>query len=205
MKNNNKILVIGNDPTVNEIDFSKINDEVITLGTNRIWLKLTPDFLFFHDVKIFKEIENNEESFIDLKKNTNIITSDWLKINCRKSKVQFPNYAKLYHRPDRHKFVDCVSTSIEIMDRYILSKRRPVTYYVAGVSLKWSNPSHFWKTHRKNGIGNNGNRSWYEPRFNRMYRNFEMLKKKGFNIISVTPGSRLNKLFRYESIGNLYS
>ena len=51
----NKVLIIGNDPTINQIDFSRLDPNVITVGTNRAWLKLIPNYLFFHDIKILDE------------------------------------------------------------------------------------------------------------------------------------------------------
>jgi hypothetical protein len=199
----NIVLVIGNDPSINEIDFSRLRTEVITLGTNRSWLKHIPDYHFFHDVKIFQELDKNPECLSKLKENSHIITSDWLKICCNKNRVPFPSYAKKYNRPDRYKFVDCVTTAIEILDRYVY--KRKMKYYIAGVSLTWKDPSHFWKTDIEKGIGNSKGPAWYIPRFNRAYDNFVKLKGKRFDIVSVTEDSRLNKIFRYESIGNLYS
>jgi len=200
----NKILVIGNDSSINDIDFSQIDSKVITIGTNRAWLKLIPNYLFFHDVKIFQELNNDIESLNELKHNCKFISSDWLKTRCTKEKVTPPAYTTIYNRPNRYKFVDCVTNAIEIYDRYI-SNTSENTYYVAGVSLTWKTPSHFWKKEQVNGIGNTLGPAWYEPRFKRIYENFEDLRRKKFNIISVSPGSKINKLLRYEHIGNLYS
>ena len=200
----NKVLIIGNDPTINQIDFSRLDPNVITVGTNRAWLKLIPNYLFFHDIKILDELENNTKKLEDLKFHSNLIASDWLNPQCKKRNIQVPDYIKVYQRPDRTKYVDCVTTAIDILNRNVFSKNN-TTYYIAGVSLKWQNPSHFWKLNPTPGIGNSNGPSWYNVRFDRTYRNFVNLKKGNIKMISVTPGSRINKLIRHENIANLYS
>ena len=56
-----KVLVLGNDPQINDIDFSRLNKNVVTLGINRIWLKHIPDYFFFNDYEIAQELNNNPE------------------------------------------------------------------------------------------------------------------------------------------------
>ena len=199
----NKVLFLGNSPAINDIDFDRIDPNITIVGTNRAWLKVIPDYLFFHDVKIFKELDANPDRFNELKHKCKFISSDWLTTQCNKLKTTVPAYTKVYPRPDRHKFVDCVTTAMEIYDRRI-SKTKNV-YYIAGVSLTWSEPSHFWKKDQLNGIGNDLDENWYEPRFKKIYANIENLKRKRFNIISVSPKSRINKTLKYEHISNLYS
>lgn len=199
-----RVLVIGNDPSINEIEFDRIDPSIVTVATNRAWLKLIPDYLFFHDIAILNELKKNKSVLGELMKNSKLITSDWLKIQCVRNKVDFPKSVRLYHRPNRYKYVDCVSTAIEILDRYVY-KEDFIEYYIAGVSLTWKNPSHFWKIDPIKGIGNTRGPSWYNPRFDRTYSNFVDLKSKKFKIKSVTPSSRLNKIFQYVNVGNLYA
>lgn len=199
----NKVLIIGNAPSVDQIDFVKLDPNIITVGANRAWLKLTPNYLFFHDPKIFQELESFPKKLADIKSYSNIISSDWLTIQCSKSRLIQPNWVKCYRRPNRQKYVDCVTTAIDILNRNIFNKRDTV-YYIAGVSLRWQNPSHFWKKNPILGIGNHGDQKWYDPRFEKIYKNFIDLKQSGTNIVSVTPDSKINKLFRYENVANLY-
>ncbi len=199
----NKVLLIGNDPNVNNIDFSKINPDVIKVGTNRAWLKVIPNYLFFHDPKIFLELDNNKDRLSELIKHTNIISSDWLNVNCSKLKIKPPEYTKIYTRPNKKKYVDCVTTAIDILERNKFSKRNTI-FYIAGVSLTWKTPSHFWKNNPINGIGNTNGKKWHEKRFDLTLQNFKILKSRGFNIVSMTPASKINKMFRYENIENLY-
>ncbi len=199
----NKVLVIGNDPSVNNIDFSRLDPNITTIGTNRAWLKLIPNYLFFHDPKIFQELENNSDKLEDLKFHSNLIASDWLTIQCSKLKLEKPNYVETYRRPNKTKYVDCVTTAIDIFNRYMFKKKDTV-YYIAGVSLRWQNPSHFWKKNPIEGIGNGNDQAWYKTRFDRTYKNFLDLKCSNVKMISVTPDSKLHKLIRYENIANLY-
>ena len=198
-----KILIIGNDPSIDQIDFTRLDPNIITVGTNRAWMKLLPNYLFFHDPKIFQELEQNPKRLSDLISHSNIIASDWLKHTCRNAKVKVPNYLKVYERPNKRKYVDCVTTAMDILDRKLFLKRDTV-YYIAGVSLTWKSPSHFWKKNPIEGIGNKNDKAWYDKRFGLTYDNFVDLKNRGFKMVSVTPDSKLNKLLRYENIGNLY-
>ena len=199
----NKLLLIGNDPTIEYIDFPRIQKDIITVGTNRAWLKTIPNYLFFHDQKIFQELDENVNRLNQLKAHTKIISSDWLEINCKRTGLQVPNYTTIYERPNKTKYVDCVTTAIDILERDKFKKRDTI-FYVAGVSLTWKTPSHFWKKNPIEGIGNTNDRDWHNKRFQMTFTNFENLKKRGFNIVSVTPDSKINKIFRYENIGNLY-
>lgn len=199
-----KILVLGNDPFINDIDFSRLDPNVITLGTNRIWLKHNPNHFFFHDVEIIKELGQNPKKLEQLIEDSNIFASDWLKIMSTRHRIKVPGWITVYNRLDRHKFVDCVSTSMEILDRHIYPDSK-LQFYIAGVSLTWKDPSHFWKVDPPGNFMNKKGQAWYAPRFDRTYKNFDTLKGKGFDMINVTPDSRLNKLMRYESIGNLYT
>lgn len=198
-----KILIIGNDPSIDQIDFTRLDPNIITVGTNRAWMKLLPNYLFFHDPKIFQELEQNPKRLSDLISHSNIIASDWLKHTCRNAKVKVPNYLKVYERPNKRKYVDCVTTAMDILDRKLFLKRDTI-YYIAGVSLTWKSPSHFWKKNPVEGIGNKNDKVWYDKRFGLTYDNFVDLKNRGFKMVSVTPDSKLNKLLRYENIGNLY-
>jgi hypothetical protein len=47
-----KVLVLGNDPQINDIEFDRLDKNIITLGINRIWLKYIPDYFFFNDYEI---------------------------------------------------------------------------------------------------------------------------------------------------------
>jgi hypothetical protein len=198
-----KILIIGNDPSIDQIDFTRLDPSIITVGTNRAWMKLLPNYLFFHDPKIFQELEKNPKRLDDLKSHSKIIASDWLKQTCRNAKVAVPDYLQVYQRPNKRKYVDCVTTALDILDRNLFSKR-DVVFYIAGVSLTWKSPSHFWKKNPIEGIGNTKDKDWYDKRFDLTYKNFLDLKSRGFKMVSVTPDSRLNKLLRYENVGNLY-
>ena len=198
-----KVLVLGNDTQINDIEFDRLGSDIVTLGVNRIWLKHIPNYLFFNDYDIVEELNHAPETLAQLRQNSTIFSSDWLMHNARKTRKVIPNWVRVYDRPNKVKYPDSVSTAIEIF-KTALQKTNQITFYVAGVSLKWKEPSHFWKELGHPGM-NQKSEDWYRPRFERMLENFKHLKGMKYDVVSVNPDSSLNRLFRYENIGNLYS
>lgn len=200
-----KILVLGNGPQINDIDFSRLDPTITTIGVNRIWLRYIPDYFYFHDYPILRELNEdaNEITRIKLIDQSECYSSEWLK---RSIQGPIPNWLRVHTMRDRSAFPDSVSNAVRIFrDNHIKhSPSSDYQFYFAGVNLKWTDPSHFWKSENHN-FSNKHDRNWYDVRFDRMYSNFEKMKNLDYKMISVTPNSRLNKLMRYESIGNLYS
>ena len=196
-----KILVLGNGPSINDIDFSKLPKSVQTFGVNRIWLKHYPTYYFFHDFDILTELNNHHIEQAKLISKSVCYSSDWI----NQSSAPTPHWLRKYHRANRRKFPDSVSTGLGILGTHILpGKLSDYTFYMAGINLKWSEPSHFWKDGTYESR-NNKDKGWYDIRFAKMFDNIRDLKSLGFNMISVTPNSNLNKLMRSENISNLYS
>lgn len=195
-----KILVLGNGTSINDIDFSRLDPKIQTFGVNRIWLKHYPTYYFFHDFDILDELEIDHVHRAKLIANSTCYSSDWL----NKDERSTPHWLRKYPRKSRRQFPDSVSTGLGILGLKILpGKLSDYTFYMAGINLKWSNPSHFWKTMDHNAL-NKHDSSWYRPRFIKMFSNFRDLKTTGYNMISVTPNSMLNKMMRYENVANLY-
>lgn len=201
MKNIN-ILVLGNGPQINDIHFNRLSPNIITLGINRIWLAHIPHYFFFNDLIISNELLSYPDTLESLKKNSIIFSSDWIKKGKHSSSL-IPSWTQVHLRENKFIFPDSVTNSIEIIKTKYL-KNYNCTFYLAGIPLTWSEPSHFWKTLNYSSK-NNENNSWYSSRFDKIFDNFKTLKNKKYNIISVSPNSKLNKLFRYENIENLYS
>jgi len=201
----NRVLVLGNGPQINDIDFGRLDRDIITIGVNRIWVKHIPDYFFFNDHVVLRELNRSENERIknNLIQNSKCYTSEWIK---RDFKERLPNWLRVYPMSDRSGFPDSVSNAVRIFrDNHL--RGLPISdyqFYFAGINLMWTNPSHFWKS-ESNTFLNQHDKKWYDIRFNLMYKNFEKMKRLDYKMISVTPGSRLNKLMRYESIGNLYS
>ncbi|CAB4159534.1 hypothetical protein UFOVP699_270 [uncultured Caudovirales phage] len=193
-----KVLVLGNSPQINQINFEKLDPTIITLGVNRIWLKHIPNYFFFHDLIISNELGRYPEILNTLRESSTIISSDWITKN---KTNEIPEWTKVYPRLFKRHFPDSVTTSIQILSRYVIDC--DITFYVAGVTLTWQEPSHFWKE-LEYSANNYANRDWYSPRFNMTLNNFKYLKSLKYDIVSVTPNSQLNKVFRYENIENLY-
>lgn len=200
MKKTN-ILVLGNDPQINEIKFDKLRPDTITLGINRIWLKHIPNYFFFNDYDIIQELNSQPELLAKLRANSIIFSSDWLKLS---GKSSFPPWVRIIPRLDKYSFPDSVTTAISLFKRNYL-KSTNYTFYIAGVSLKWQEPSHFWKQLDYTGSLNLHGENWYSPRFEKIAQNFRILKNSETKMISVNPNSNLNKMMRYENIANLYS
>jgi hypothetical protein len=196
-----KVLVLGNDPQINTIDFDRLDPSVITLGLNRIWLKYLPNYLFFHDFHIVLELMRNPEKLAQLQASSKIFSSTWLyKKNVN---MKAPSWiSDVYPIPNKGQFPDSATNAIQLFSNN-LSNGQPIRFYLAGISLKWQEPSHFWKELEYNSM-NFAKEDWYFPRFNMMFDNFKKLKTLNYKIISVTPNSKLNKIFRYENIENLY-
>lgn len=193
--NKSRILVLGNSPFINQIEFERISKNVKTFGVNRIWLKHIPDYFFFHDPEILNELD--QDTINKLSKGI-CFTSDWLKTR------NLPFWLRRFSRLSRIAFPDSVTTGLSILRNDILKgEDKKSTFYIAGVSLRWEEPSHFWK---ENGYTctNTFGKSWYAPRFNKIMKNFLDLKYKGFDIVSVTPNSELNNYFDYVPIDTLY-
>lgn len=197
-----KILVLGNDPQINQIEFEKLHSNVITLGVNRIWLKHIPNYFFFNDYDIIDELERAPETLVQLRTNSTIFSSDWLRMEAKKRKRNIPPWTTVVPRRKTHQFPDAVTTALSsfVTKYFTLSD---CTFYIAGVSLVWQNPSHFWKELDYSALNRNG-ATWYLPRFDKIKSNFKGLKDVGFEMVSVNPNSQLNKMMRYESINNLY-
>jgi hypothetical protein len=193
------VLVLGNDPFINHIAFDKIHPNVITLGVNRIWLKHIPDYFFFNDVPIITELNKNPGTLNQLKKKSFCFSSDWLGF---KNPSVIPDWTAVYPRLYPTGLPDAVTTAISIFSKDLIVGK-DITFYIAGVSLRWQEPSHFWKTLPYDSLNKHGE-DWYAPRFEAVLKNFNRLKSSGIKMVSVTPNSALNKIMRYEKIENLY-
>jgi hypothetical protein len=200
----NKVLVLGNDPQINSIEFEKLPSNIITLGVNRIWLKHLPKYFFFHDYDIVEELNMSPEILANLQMKSTIFSSDWLRRDLKKKGKTIPHWLRVLDRPSPHLFPDSVTTAISIFKRQYFSNV-DLTFYIAGVSLKWTEPSHFWKEIDYSNALNKSGQDWYQNRFVRIEKNFKGLKNSGIKMISVNPNSMLNKIMRYENIANLYS
>ena len=198
-----KVLVLGNDPQINQIDFSRLQKNVITLGVNRIWLKHIPNYFFFNDYDIVEELESSPEKLAQLQTSSKIFSSDWIRTEAKKRRKNIPQWTTVLPRRQTHQFPDSVTTSLSLFTTQYLPLSE-CTFYIAGVSLTWQNPSHFWKDLDHDALNSHGP-TWYLPRFERIKLNFRKLRDVGFEMVSVNPNSQLNKMMRYENVGNLYS
>ena len=201
----NRVLVLGNGPQINDIDFNRLDPDIVTIGVNRIWLKYIPDYFYFHDYPILRELNdrNNEITKIKLVDSSECYSSEWLK---RSIQGPIPSWLRLYPMQNRSAFPDSITNACLIYrnNQIRRSSHSDLIFYFAGVNLNWTNPSHFWKRDNFQSSNKLG-RKHYELRFDKIFDNFKYMRDQNINMVSVTPGSRLNKIMRYENIGNLYS
>jgi hypothetical protein len=144
----------------------------------------------------------NPEKLAQLQYKSKIFSSTWLyKRNLGMTAPEWISH--VFQIPSKGRFLDSASTAIQLYSNNF-TDGPPVTFYLAGISLTWQEPSHFWKEIEYDGL-NKAGAEWYNPRFSLMFDNFKYLKALKYNIVSCTPNSALNKVFRYENIENLYS
>lgn len=191
--------MLGNGPQISDIDFKRLDPSIKTFGVNRIWLKHCPDYFFFQDVSIIRELDQNPIYKSKLISSSVCFSSDWL----RNSAKTFPNWIKVHSRSDRRSFPDSVTSGLKILSEKYITDIYNYTFYIAGVNLRWTDPSHFWKSIPYDANNKYGH-GWYSSRFNKMLDNFKKMQSIGFKMVSVTPDSLLNKIMRYENVENLY-
>ncbi len=81
----------------------------------------------------------------------------------------------------------------------------PITFYIAGCDLKFSqNNNHFWQHKYENQSRLSGAGGSSRKQLNKQYGAFQRVAVRAdflkINIVSVTPKSKLNNLFKYEPI-----
>lgn len=195
------IVVLGNDRNLSNISGNSVFN-TITVGINRSYMILKTNYLFFNDVDIATEIIKNGVDIEDMR----VVCSDRINYDLEYNKKgndwrRFNEKHKpvIYDRVNRNMFPDSVCSALDVFTNKIYPHKN-VRFKIYGVSLKFDNEcNHFWKD-KKDIVLNKKHRDWYEPRFDSIYNNFKKLKALGYDITSLTPGSRLNDLFKYEPI-----
>jgi hypothetical protein len=198
MANEQKILIIGNDHNVNNIKFSKIKKKkkLVTIGLNRIWYKFIPDYIYFSDSIILREIIQypdimNKCKFITLKKNY---------IKGRNHIIdKLYDDGKLILYPKLMKLKYSGLNIIRIADKYLFPNHKCI-FYLAAMSLKY-NPilNHFWENDKKFKRlikDRHLTRNWHEVRLRQQFRLFVNIKDQ-YSLVSVTPNSLLNTIIPY--------
>ena len=127
----NKVLILGNGPDINEIDFTRLKGEVKTAGVNRIWLKHFPDYLFYHDPEIMWEIEMDPFIKYKLIAKCKCYASDWIYMNTPRP----PAYLNIVNRRNRKAFVDSVTTFMRILIQENVFSIDNTIFYIAGMAV----------------------------------------------------------------------
>jgi CMP-N-acetylneuraminic acid synthetase len=196
-----RILILGNDKTLNDLKDVEFKDDVLVVGINRAHEILKTDYTFFSDFKIFAEIYKKDKGDLKKIKNHNLIASDWIfKHGKDLSAKQWEQRGliKIHNRKNKVSFPDSITVGIEYFNKLFNGN---ATFYVYGVSLTHDNDeNHFWTNERPNKeLGKN----WYEPRYLKTFENFKSLKKQDVDIVSVSKTSQINKIFEYQNVDEL--
>ena len=207
-----RILILGNDNSINNIDFDKVkSSSIITAGVNRIHFKYMPNYFFFIDITILKELMQAD---VRRPKKSKWISCQYIRRFIEREKVNgsiyillnsylSDNQVRVFPNPKTISGISSVSWLIATLKEYIYPKDE-VVFYIAGVSLKYNKDKHhFWCNDEMiNRITTDYDDEWYKIRFNRQYKHFVGLIKK-YNVISVTKGSRLNELVPYRDLNDI--
>jgi hypothetical protein len=193
----NKFLILGNGADINDLDFDKIDNEFITAGVSRIYLKYMPDYYYIYDLidimpefplktcMIFTHTSKLSEYLRENVNNTNIFHC----YPCPEYTTNFSINGKEYKCT--HSVVNML---IRILNDYLCMDEDNY-FYLCGVPLLES-VGHFYDesiNHTPQKV------------LDKIYNDFIRLKHKGYNIISCMKESKLNDLFPVEDKSILYS
>lgn len=190
-----KILLIGNDNTVNKVNYNKLQPEILTVSVNRIWMTYFPDVIYVIDPEIFREIQikidKKELDYIDFR-NTIIFYNFYLTKefeNLLKNITAYPVNIKRNN--------SLISIMLWFNHNY-----ENLLFFIYGVSLLYDKEkNHFWKGDKD--VLNNRDSNWENDKYKKNFNQFNELKKN-VNMISVMKKSRLNEILEVRKIDILF-
>jgi len=192
----NNFLILGNGADINELDFDKIDEGLITAGVNRIYMKFMPEYYYIYDlVDIMPDFPDKECRIIthtsklqqylhDTVNNTNVFMSYPMPEYTQKFVLNGQEY-KCNH--------SSVNMLIRILNNYIYKGFENI-FYICGVPLL-ENIGHFYD----DSINKTSQKV-----LDKIYNDFIRLKHNGHKIISCMKKSLLNELFPVENKEILY-
>jgi hypothetical protein len=193
-----ELLIIGNDNTVDKLDYFRLKDEIVTVSVNRIWMTYMPNIMYVIDPEIFKEIEikikNKEIEYQDFN-NTIIFYNFYLNLNS-----EFKN---LLENLKSYPVNIGRNNSVIAIIKWFFQNYDNINFYIYGISLTYNkDKNHFWKG--DNIVLNKRTKDWEIDKYDKNAAAFIELKKKGYNMISVMKESRLNSILEVIDIGHLF-
>lgn len=204
-----KILVFGNDESINTIDFRTIDGVregtgTLTIGLNRIWRRYMPDYFVFMDSDVMNELILNN---VERPEHSTWITSDFLFNNpdtplSEEEYRVFQDYIheqgiKVYPRPlSFTKRKSSLLWSIIYLQEYLYSGEQ-LRFYLFGTKLNvpTKGAHHFWERDRK--VVYNRDLTKLNTQFSSHTTGLKELRSKRYDIISATKNSRANKFIPY--------
>lgn len=200
------IYLIGNGPSLNETPYEKL-ENAFTIGTNRSWLWGECSILMWRDSRITEELQ-----FFGTPKGNSIwlsgepaFTGTALPISEETKALvdyQFSDSWKDTYIGDGIKWNGIIFHALAVAKHINPTAR----IHLLGVDLGvQSDIHHFFNIYR--GFDRGFYKSSWEPqnfnyqkRLDMMVKNFELLKKRGFDIINHSKESRLTDIFGYDQL-----
>ena len=199
------ILVFGNDSTINEFDFKKLeNTNIITAGVNRIWKKYECDYLYFLDPEIVDELMNSKYK----SKKTTVILPLYFK-QILKSKKESNNYGAYlkWLRENFHSVIEVCNESIPahslswlilaLQNNIFVQNKYCINFYIYGSSLVSKQINHFWDGDET--VLNKKSKDYHDEIFSVYLKGFQTIKKflQPFSHIFITDkNSALKDVFK---------
>lgn len=190
-------LMIGNDSTLEELNYNRILNNIVTVSVNRTWMIFMPDIMYIIDGVIFTEIknkiDNNEIDYIDFK-NTIIFYNFYLE----------DEHKELLDRLNSYPINISRDNSIYAITKLLMKFYSKAKFYFYAMRLKYhKEKNHFWNNYE--GILNNRTKEWEIEKLNKSFLKFKNLNDNSSQeMISVMKDSQLNKVLKVENIEKIY-
>ncbi len=192
----NNFLILGNGADINELDFNRIDKQLITGGVNRIYLKFMPMVYYIYDLisimpafpdKEYKIYTHNSKLSQYMRDNVNNINTFF--------SFPIPEYTKEFRINGQE--YKCNHSSVNMLIRILndyIYKSDNNYFYICGVPLL-EDIGHFY---------NEEINQTPQKVLDKIFNDFIRLREKGYKIISCMEKSLLNKLFPVENKNILY-
>jgi hypothetical protein len=190
-------LMIGNDSTLEDLNYNRILNNIVTISVNRTWMIFMPDIMYIIDGVIFTEIknkiDNKEIDYIDFK-NTIIFYNFYLEDEHKELLDRLNSYPININRDN----------SIYAITKLLMKLYSKAKFYFYAMRLKYhKEKNHFWNKSEK--ILNNRTKEWEIEKLNASFLKFKNLYNKSTHeMISVMKDSQLNKILKVENIDKIY-
>lgn len=197
------IFVFGNSSDLKKIDIKKFKEilskkNIITAGVNRIYKLFQPDYFFFMDGIVLKELKDNQ---IQREENSKWMIPSFLYTNpdMLTDREEFKDYVEEQEIEEIK--IDFVSelkrkSSIYWLVYYLQEYLFPndkCKFHFFGVTLHTKGPNHYFY----NELPRVKKLDELNRQYDSQYMALKGLHENGYSLISLTPNSRLNDFLPY--------